>query len=128
MPCDVHGCWKTAKREMGLWIAQDVQYSPGVAVARVGLSGSMVALVGAESWTTSTASCLLIRDMDDEPLGAHADIAQAEAKAEGGMLDEDVQTGAAALGGNHNQEDCKVIFSFKSDFKYLVNASRKFGM
>ena len=48
--------------------------------------------------------CLLIRDMDDEPLGAHADIAQAEAEAEAGGLDEDVQTGAAALWGDHNQE------------------------
>jgi len=104
MPCDVHGCWKTAKREMDLWIAQDLQYNPGVAGARVGLSGSMGALVGAESWTTSPASCLLIRDMDDEPLGEHADIAQTEAEAEAGALDEDVQTGAAALGGGHNQE------------------------
>ena len=42
--------------------------------------------------------------MDDEPLGAYADFAQAEAKAEAGGLDEDVQTGAAALWGDHNQE------------------------
>ena len=83
-----------------------MQYNPGVAGARVGLPGSMGALVGAESWTTSPASCLLIRDIHDEPLGAHADIAQAEAEAEAeaGVLDEDVQTGAAALGGDHNQE------------------------
>ena len=63
--------------------------------------------MGAESWTTSPASCLLIRDIHDEPLGAHADIAQAEAEAEAGVLDEDVQTGAAALGGDHNQEGLK---------------------
>ena len=104
MPCDVHGCWKTAKKDMGLWIAHDVQYNPGVAGARVGLSGSMGALVGAESWTTSPAFCLLIRDMDDEPLGAPADITQAEAEAEAGGLGEDVQTGAAVLGGDHNQK------------------------
>jgi len=42
--------------------------------------------------------------MDDEPLGAHADIAQAEVEAEAGGLDGDVQTGAAALGGDHSQE------------------------
>ena len=29
MPCDVHGCWKTAMRELGLWIEQSVQYKPG---------------------------------------------------------------------------------------------------
>ena len=29
MPCDVHGCWKTAMRELGLWIEQSVQYNPG---------------------------------------------------------------------------------------------------
>ena len=80
MPCDVHGFWKTAKIEMGLWIAQDMQYNRGIAGACVGLSGSMGALVGAVSWTTSP---LLIRDMDDEPLCAHADIAQAEAEAGG---------------------------------------------
>ena len=46
------------------------------------------------------ASCLLIRDIHDEPVGAHADIAQAEAEAEAeaGVLDRDAQTGA------HNQE------------------------
>ena len=56
--------------------------------------------------------CLLIRDMDDEPLGAHVDIAQAEAEAEAGGLDEDVQTGAAALWGTTTKRDCKVKFSF----------------
>jgi len=49
--------------------------------------------------------------MDDEPLGAHADFAQAEAKAEAGGLDEDVQTGAAALWGTTTKRDFKVKFS-----------------
>ena len=85
-----------------------MQYNPGVAGARAGLSGSMGGLVGAESWTTSPASCLLIRNINGGPLGARADIVQAEAGAEAGGFDEDVQTRAAALGGGTTKRDCKV--------------------
>ena len=51
--------------------------------------------------------------MDGKPLGAHAGIAQAEAEAKAGGLGGDVQTGAAALGGDHSQEGLQSEISFK---------------
>jgi hypothetical protein len=101
--CNVRGCWETAEREMNAWIAKDKAHTEDQ-----GVEGKLGELLGAERWTKTEASCLNIGDME----GATCLLEDIEADCEQDeravvMVPEaemDVQTAAAALGGQDNAE------------------------
>jgi hypothetical protein len=75
---DVAGCWRKAEREMNRWIAADLAHVAD------GLHGTITDLQGWEAWTSSSATCLNIQDMDVEAdpgpveAGALADVDAAD--------------------------------------------------
>ena len=105
--CNVWGCWKTAEREMNRWISFDKECNGGK-----GVEGSLGALIGAENWTKSPATCLSIDDMDVEGVDGHLadELTQEErdfAAARGATEEQesDIQVAAAHLGGQDNAEE-----------------------
>ena len=77
-----------------------------------GVEGSLGALIGAENWTKSPATCLSIDDIDVEGVDGHLadELTQEErdfAAARGATEEQesDIQVAAAHLGGQDNTEE-----------------------
>lgn len=65
-PCNVRGCWKTALNEMNKWVALDKICNDGKDGGKIGVSGVVGDLTGAEVWTSTAADVLEIGDMGDD--------------------------------------------------------------
>ena len=65
-PCNVRGCWETARTEMNMWLALDRKCNDGAGGGKIGVSGVMGGLIGAEVWTSSDANTLEISDMGED--------------------------------------------------------------
>lgn len=94
-PCNLRGCWETALSEMAHWIAADVDHNPGGGAPK-GVSGTLGNLLGADGWTQSDVTYLIIPDM---AFGDDADIGEALGAQAVVIAQGDIEVAAAHLGG-----------------------------